>query len=88
MPGYRATVERAVLIHLVGFDWNCQQHITPRWSQDELTETMEPVRRRVAELEAENAALRQQLHLSALPEPVDRSGITLEEANARAEDQG
>jgi uncharacterized protein len=43
VPGYRATVERAVLIHLVGFDWNCQQHITPRWSQDELTEAMEPV---------------------------------------------
>jgi predicted pyridoxine 5'-phosphate oxidase superfamily flavin-nucleotide-binding protein len=30
VPGYRATVERAVLIHLAGFDWNCQQqHHTP-----------------------------------------------------------
>ncbi len=65
VPGYRAAVERAVLIHLLGFDWNCQQHITPRWTEEELAEGMEPLRRRVADLEAENAALRRQLSLSA-----------------------
>lgn len=27
MPGYKAKVERAIVIHLEAFDWNCQQHI-------------------------------------------------------------
>ena len=67
VPGYRATVERAVLIHLAGFDWNCQQHITPRWTREEIAEAIESVQRRVAELEAENAALRQQLEHFTLP---------------------
>ena len=73
VPGYRATVERAVLIHLAAFDWNCQQHITPRWTREEVAAAMEPVHRRVAELEAENVELRQQLERLALPETVDRS---------------
>lgn len=34
MPaGYRAAAERAFLIDVVGFDWNCPQHITPRFSE-------------------------------------------------------
>ena len=36
MPGYRATVERVIVIAVKGYDWNCSQHITPRWSEDEL----------------------------------------------------
>lgn len=59
MPGYKATAERAVLIHVVAFDWNCQQHITPRWTEDELAAVLEPVRRRITELETENERLRQ-----------------------------
>jgi predicted pyridoxine 5'-phosphate oxidase superfamily flavin-nucleotide-binding protein len=58
-PGYKATAERAVLIHVVAFDWNCQQHITPRWTEDEMAAVLEPVRRRIAELETENERLRQ-----------------------------
>ena len=73
VPGYRATVERAVLIHVAAFDWNCQQHITPRWTREEIAEAMEPVHRRVTELETENAALRQQLERFTLPVSVDHS---------------
>jgi predicted pyridoxine 5'-phosphate oxidase superfamily flavin-nucleotide-binding protein len=36
MPGYRGKVERGVLIRLAGFDWNCSQHITPRFTVAEL----------------------------------------------------
>ncbi len=36
--GYRATVERVVVIDVAGFDWNCSQHITPRWTQEEIEE--------------------------------------------------
>lgn len=33
--GYRARVERFVLFHVVAFDWNCPQHITPRFTAEE-----------------------------------------------------
>jgi hypothetical protein len=40
------------------FVWNCPQHITPRYTQEELAATLEPIRKRMDELEAENARLR------------------------------
>lgn len=36
MPNYPARVERLVLIAVEAFDWNCPQHITPRFTQAEL----------------------------------------------------
>ena len=36
IPGYAAKVERVFKINVVGFDWNCPQHITPRFSEEEL----------------------------------------------------
>ena len=39
-PGYKAKVERAMIFHLQAFDWNCSQHITPRFSESELAEAM------------------------------------------------
>jgi len=33
---YRARVERVVVLRVEAFDWNCPQHITPRWSAEEL----------------------------------------------------
>ena len=35
-PGYRAKVERIFLLEIVGWDWNCPQHITPRYTLEEL----------------------------------------------------
>jgi len=32
---YKAVVERAVVIRIEAFDWNCPQHITPRFTEDE-----------------------------------------------------
>ncbi len=32
---YAARVERYVLFHIAAFDWNCPQHITPRFTQAE-----------------------------------------------------
>ncbi|MBS0561531.1 MAG: pyridoxamine 5'-phosphate oxidase family protein [Proteobacteria bacterium] len=57
-PGYRARPERALIAHVEAFDWNCPQHITPRFTEDELAAAMAPVRERIERLEAENAALR------------------------------
>ena len=56
-----AVIERAILIHVEGFDWNCPQHITPRYTIEELQEALAPLQSRLAKLEAENAALREKL---------------------------
>jgi predicted pyridoxine 5'-phosphate oxidase superfamily flavin-nucleotide-binding protein len=42
LPQYRARVERAVLISVAAFDWNCPQHITPRYTEAELTRMAVP----------------------------------------------
>ena len=56
-PSYRAKPERLFRLRLEAFDWNCPQHITPRYTEAEIAVAVEPLRQRVAELEAENAAL-------------------------------
>lgn len=56
MPGYKAVVERAVVVGIAGFDWNCPQHITPRFTLDEVEQATQPLRDRVAELEARLAS--------------------------------
>jgi len=61
MPGYRARPERAMLFKLEAFDWNCPQHITPRFTEEELIPMMAPVRDRIAALEEENKMLREKL---------------------------
>ena len=73
LPGYKAKVERGLVIHLAAFDWNCPQHITPRFSEAELEPAIAPFRARLEALEAENAALRAEL--AASRQPVGRPGI-------------
>lgn len=51
VPGYKAQVERGIVISIEAFDWNCPQHITPRFSLAEIEEGTAPLRRRIAELE-------------------------------------
>ncbi len=63
-PGYRARPERIVLLRLAAFDWNCPQHITPRFTQDEIIDALRGVRDRLTELEDENARLRAELALA------------------------
>lgn len=48
----------AIIVALEGFDWNCPQYITPRYTEPELVELLAPVRARLAALEQENAELR------------------------------
>ena len=51
-PSYRAAVERGFLIDVEAFDWNCPQHITPRYTMAEIEPMVEGLKARVAELEA------------------------------------
>lgn len=51
---YEARVERAIVLNIEAFDWNCPQHITRRFSEAE-------VERMIALLLEENRALKAQL---------------------------
>ena len=53
VPGQEGRVERVVTVRVQGWDWNCPQHITPRFSAAEL----QPLHAELARLRAENAAL-------------------------------
>ena len=59
VPGYDAKLERAMLLHVEAFDWNCPQHITPRFTMEELQAMNAPLYEHVAKLEAELTRLRQ-----------------------------
>jgi predicted pyridoxine 5'-phosphate oxidase superfamily flavin-nucleotide-binding protein len=39
-PDYKAKPERILLLHLVAFDWNCAQHITPRFTEAEIADAV------------------------------------------------
>ncbi|WP_439579354.1 pyridoxamine 5'-phosphate oxidase family protein [Elioraea sp.] len=58
LPDYRARVERGLLIAVKGFDWNCPQHIAPRFTAEDMGNAIAPLQTRIAELEAALAALR------------------------------
>jgi predicted pyridoxine 5'-phosphate oxidase superfamily flavin-nucleotide-binding protein len=45
-------VERVLLIVVEAFDWNCSQHITPRFSECEMQQAINPLQQRIAVLEA------------------------------------
>lgn len=54
-------VERLMLIHVEGFNWNCPQHITPRYAEAELDAVLGPIHARLAALDEENRRLRARL---------------------------
>jgi predicted pyridoxine 5'-phosphate oxidase superfamily flavin-nucleotide-binding protein len=58
-PGYKSVIERVYVIRVEAFDWNCPQHITPRFTADQIQEALAPFERRMQELERENKKLRE-----------------------------
>ena len=62
LPGYWAQVERAIVLTVEALDWNCPQHITPKFTEDEVrAKWLAPLEQRLAELEWENQALKSHL---------------------------
>jgi uncharacterized protein len=53
LPDYRARVEHGFLIKVEAYDWNCPQHISQRFTHDEMHTILAPLTSRIAELEAE-----------------------------------
>lgn len=58
---YPAKIERALLIEVEAFDWNCHQHIPELYPRAEVLEAVQSLRDRIGELESENARLRAEL---------------------------
>ena len=56
-PEYDAVVERAVVISVAAYDWNCPQHITARFTPEELQPALVGLHDRISALEAENREL-------------------------------
>jgi uncharacterized protein len=56
--GYRARVERGFVIRVAAFDWNCPQHITPRYTEQEVQSVVGSLQARIAELESHLKKLR------------------------------
>jgi predicted pyridoxine 5'-phosphate oxidase superfamily flavin-nucleotide-binding protein len=65
LPGYKARPERAIVLHLEAFDWNCSQHITRRYTESDLESVMQAVQERIAALQSENEVLHARLRDSA-----------------------
>ena len=60
-PGYKATTERVYVIRVEAFDWNCPQHIIPRFPEEEIGDVLAPVEKHVRELEKENERLKNEV---------------------------
>jgi predicted pyridoxine 5'-phosphate oxidase superfamily flavin-nucleotide-binding protein len=50
---YRGKPEQAIVFQITAWDVNCPQHITPRFSTEEVEEMVAPLTHRIAELEAQ-----------------------------------
>jgi predicted pyridoxine 5'-phosphate oxidase superfamily flavin-nucleotide-binding protein len=57
VPGYGGVTERAALIRVEAFDWNCPQHITPRFTREEVQAAFAPMSKEIERLRAENRRL-------------------------------
>lgn len=59
---YSFRPEQMMILHIEAFDWNCQQHITPRYTIDEIEEAFSPQKELIAKLEAEVIALKEKIN--------------------------
>lgn len=64
---YRARPERAVILSLEAFDWNCPQHIHPRFTSAELKSYVGDLHAQITALQAKNKSLKIKLSKQILP---------------------
>ncbi len=50
-----------LVLTVQAYDWNCPQHITPRYTAEELEPAFAAQRQQIADLEAENQKLKAEL---------------------------
>jgi uncharacterized protein len=60
-PDYDAIVERVLVIHVEAFDWNCPQHIIPRFTEEQIRSALDPIEKRMQALVQQNEELQSKL---------------------------
>lgn len=60
------SVERLLLIAVEAVDWHCSQHITPRFTMEEVRSAVTPLHARIGELEAALQAANAKLHSGSI----------------------
>lgn len=58
---YSFRPDQLMTLHIEAFDWNCQQHITPRYTIGEIEEAFNPQKELIAKLEAEIITLKNKI---------------------------
>ena len=58
---YKFRPERMMVLHVEAYDWNCPQHITPRYTVEEIEEVIAAQKNYTSKLEAEIKSLKQKL---------------------------
>lgn len=58
---YKFKPERMMVLHIEAYDWNCPQHITPRYTVEDIEEAFSSQREHIAKLQAELTTLKQKL---------------------------
>lgn len=50
---YKFQAERMMIFHIEAYDWNCPQHITPRYTVEDIERALAPQREYITKLESE-----------------------------------
>ena len=58
---YKFRPERMMVLNIEAYDWNCPQHIIPRYTAEEINEAFEGQRNHIETLESEIKDLKQKL---------------------------
>jgi uncharacterized protein len=59
--GDASPIERVFIIHVDAFDWNCQQHITRRFTEEQIRNVLAPLETRMNQPVVENEKLRAEI---------------------------
>jgi predicted pyridoxine 5'-phosphate oxidase superfamily flavin-nucleotide-binding protein len=61
LDDYKFRPERMMVFNIEAYDWNCPQHITPRYTTEEIEKVFLPQQEYITSLEEEITELKEQL---------------------------
>ncbi|GAA3920654.1 pyridoxamine 5'-phosphate oxidase [Chitinophaga oryziterrae] len=61
LPGYKFKPERMIVLNIEAYDWNCPQHIIPRYTVEEIEEALASQINQISQLEDEIRTLKAKL---------------------------
>jgi len=63
LDNYKFRPERMMVFHIEAYDWNCPQHITPRYTTEEIEAAFLPQQKHITSLEQEIRELKEKINL-------------------------